>query len=77
MGIYLLKTVYGYVKTMSHDEAPREKEAEEGSTVYMKFRKFVKDVFKKDLTTLFTGKRRHVLRVRWPRAAPLRPHAGI
>ena len=56
MGIYLLKTVYGYVKTMSHDEAPREKEAEEGSTVYMKFRKFVKDVFKKDLTTLFTGK---------------------
>ena len=54
-GKYLLKTVYGYVKTMSHDEAPREKEAEEGSLVYRDFRQFVNNEFKTDMTTLFLG----------------------
>ena len=56
LGMYLLKSIYGYVRTMSHDKAPREEEAEKGSTIYKKFRKFVQDVFETDLTTLFTSK---------------------
>lgn len=54
-GIYLLKTICGYVKTMSHDEAPREKEAERGTKEYEYFSNFVKNEFKTDLITLFLG----------------------
>ena len=57
LGRYLLKTVCGYIKTMSHDDAPREIEAEQGSIVYKDFRNFVKKEFKTDLSTLFTGKK--------------------
>ena len=32
-GLYLLKTLWGYVSTQSHDKAPREQEAEKGSEV--------------------------------------------
>ena len=53
VGIYLFKTIYGYAKTMSHDEAPREIEAEKGSIAYSDFRNFVKKEFDRDLTTLF------------------------
>ena len=53
---YLIKTVYGYIKTMSHDMAPREEEAERGSREYELFNKYVKNEFKTDLTTLFIGK---------------------
>ena len=56
LGVYLLKTIYGYITTMSHDEAPREIEAEQGSIVYKDFRNFVRNEFKTDLSTLFTGK---------------------
>ncbi len=56
-GQYILKTIYGYIKTMSHDEAPREKEAEQGSIAYRDFRNFVKNEFKTDLTTLFVDEK--------------------
>ena len=56
LGKYVLKTIYGYVKTMSHDKAPREEEAEEGSIVFGDFKNFVKKEFKTDLTKLFIGK---------------------
>lgn len=49
------KTICGYVKTMSHDEAPREKEAERGTKEYEYFSNFVKNEFKTDLITLFLG----------------------
>ena len=49
--------IYGYIKTMSHDEAPREKEAEQGSIAYRDFRNFVKNEFKTDLTTLFVDEK--------------------
>lgn len=42
---------------MSHDEAPREKEAEQGSIAYRDFRNFVKNEFKTDLTTLFVDEK--------------------
>lgn len=52
-GKYLLKTVYGYVKTMSHDKAPREIEAERGAKEFEYFSNFVKNEFDTDLTSIF------------------------
>ena len=48
-GLYLLKTLWGYVSTQSHDKAPREQEAEKGSEVFESFRDFVKSKFHANL----------------------------
>ena len=55
-GLYLLKTLWGYVSTQSHDKAPREQEAEKGSEVFESFRDFVKSKFHANLNRLFIGK---------------------
>ena len=55
-GLYLLKTLWGYVSTLSHDKAPREREAEKGSEVFESFRDFVKSKFHANLNRLFIGK---------------------
>ena len=55
-GLYLLKTLWGYVSTISHDKAPREQEAEKGSKVFESFRDFVKSKFHANLNRLFIGK---------------------
>ena len=55
-GLYLLKTLWGYVSTLSHDKAPREQEAEKGSEVFESFRDFVKSKFHANLNRLFIGK---------------------
>jgi len=57
LGKYLLKTIYGYAKTMSHNEAPREEEAEKGYYKYEAFKEYVKNEFETDLTTLFLSKK--------------------
>ena len=55
-GLYLLKTLWGYVSTLSHDKAPRGQEAEKGSKVFESFRDFVKSKFHANLNRLFIGK---------------------
>ena len=55
-GLYLLKTLWGYVSALSRDKAPREQEAEKDSKVFEAFRDFVKSKFLANLNRLFIGK---------------------
>ena len=50
---YLLKTIAGYIKAGNHDDALREKEAEQGTKTYDAFRGFVKTHFKASVENLF------------------------
>lgn len=50
--VYALKSLLGYVKTLNHDNAPREKEADQGSNTFDDFNKFVKKTYKTSVENL-------------------------
>ena len=50
--LYVVKTIFGYVSTLSHDKSPREIEAEKGSENYEDFRDYVKTNLKSNIINL-------------------------
>lgn len=60
VGLYVLKTLCGYVKTMSHDKAPREKEAEQGTNTFDDFNSFIKTIYKTNVETLLKSNKSEV-----------------
>lgn len=50
--LYLVKTIFGYVSTLSHDKSPREIEAEKGAENYEDFRDYVKTNLKSNIINL-------------------------
>ena len=57
VGIYLLKSIWGYIKTFSHDNAPREIEAEQGTNVFNQFNRFVKTKHRTSVEALLKSKK--------------------
>ena len=60
LGLYLLKTIWGYVKAMGHDDAPREKEVEKGTEVFTYFNGFVMREYKTNIETLLKSNKSEV-----------------
>jgi|GEM_PF-967334 len=57
VGVYLLKSIWGYIKTFSHDNAPREIEAEQGTNVFNQFNRFVKTKHRTSVEALLKSKK--------------------
>ena len=63
-GTYLMKTIWGYIKTLSHDHAPREVEAEYGTETFNSFNRFVKKRHNTSIDSLLKSKKTESVKIK-------------
>ena len=63
-GTYLMKTIWGYIKTLSHDQAPREVEAEYGTKTFDSFNLFVKNRHNTSIDSLLKSKKTESVKIK-------------
>lgn len=59
-----MKTIWGYIKTLSHDHAPREVEAEYGTETFNSFNRFVKKRHNTSIDSLLKSKKTETVKIK-------------